>query len=97
MMHTLTARNLAGMLAAQGADIESAFLELAAVAPALNIRVRRELFRDEVLPRLRNGHITGYSAPRWVCAMHAADQLVQLVGDSALVQYLQVKFPEYTL
>lgn len=101
----INARNLAAALTYLGADVESALLELASVSPHLDAKVRRELFRESEPAKLhaindRHGDGLRFIAleqPRWICAMHAIDQICLVLDDNAIVQYLKAKFQDYDL
>ena len=104
-MKRINARNLAAALTSLGADVESALLELAAVSPTLDSKVRRALFYHNELPKLRNVP-DGYGdnllfvdnrLSRPVCAMHAVDQVTRVLDDERVVQYLESKFSEYNV
>lgn len=97
----ICARHLAAALSYLGADVESALLELASVAPVLDAKVRKELFRDStaklqwISDRNSSGmHFIAQYQPRWICAMHAVDQVTRILDDSDVVQYLKAKFPD---
>ena len=102
-MREISARDLAAILTYEGADVESALLELASVAPSLDTNVRRALFWHNKPPELiftetRRGSGLHYShspISRPVCAMHAVDAVTMVLDDADVVQYLTAKFPEY--
>ena len=99
----ITARHLAAALTHIGADVESALLELAAVAPSLDTKVRAALYWTSEPAKLRfikDRDFTGYRyietppMTRETCAMHAVDQITRILDDTQVVQYLEGRFEE---
>ncbi len=101
----ITARNLAAALSYLGADVESAFLELAAASTALDANVRVALYPTQEPAKLRSIATRGetqllfveHNCSKHICAMHAADQICLMLDDADLVMYLTSKFPEYNV
>lgn len=101
----IMARDLAAALTYLGADVEAALLDLVAVSPGLESRVRSALFAHSTLPQLRyisdrSGTCLRFvhlSIPQWVCVKHAVDFVCQVIEDAEVVTYLQAKFSEYDL
>lgn len=101
----IDARNFAATLAYMGADVESALLELVAVSPTLDTKVRRALYHNNRCATLRmigdrrtaKLHFIVTEQSRWACAMHAVDFIGQLIDDASIVTYLQSRFPDYNI
>jgi hypothetical protein len=102
-MQPISARNLGAALAYMGADVESALLDLAAVSPALDAKVRAALYRHNKLAKLRYIHTkreAGYcfvdtNTSRPVAVMHAVDAVCRVLDDADVVQYLKTMFVGY--
>ncbi len=101
----INARNLAASLAYLGADVESALLDVSSASPILDKKVRRSLFLDNELPKLRliadrnqrMLHFIHIPCPRTACVMHAVDYICQVIDDATIVTYLQSRFSDYNI
>lgn len=102
----INARNLVAALSSLGANVESALLELASVAPVLDAKVRAALFPHVAAPKLRFIHDRNDSGLKYVetppiskavCAMHAVDAITRVLDDAQVIQYLEAKFPEHNV
>lgn len=104
-MRDISARNLAAALVSLGADVESALLELASVAPSLDRDVRKALYYHCEIPKLRQIadrcapglHFIESSMTRPTCAMHAVDQVTRVLDDEDVAAFLRTRFSEFSL
>lgn len=98
----MTAAHTAAALNYLGADVETALLELSAIAPTLHAKVREHLFFDLRLPKIlclqgKEIYVDRSIDYPQVRFHNAIAELLPYVDNATIVEYLHSKFPSYDL